>query len=81
MIEVELAGIRARSLEVTVEENRLRLNGRRDDDVAFESLIEVPLNYELANAEPQLQNGVLRIHVPAKKNSPKEGPSNCFSKN
>jgi HSP20 family molecular chaperone IbpA len=81
IIEVELAGIRMGSLEVNVEESRLRLNGRRDDDAPFETVIEVPLNYELTEGQPQFQNGLLRIIVPPKQNSPKGGASDRFSKN
>jgi HSP20 family protein len=79
VIKVELAGMRKEDLELTVEGNRLKINGQRPDGCrapkctflvmeinygAFESIIEVPVGYDLSQAKASYQNGFLRVDVP-----------------
>jgi len=79
VIKVELAGMRREDLELTIEENRLRISGQRPDGCrspkckflvmeinygAFESVIELPAGYDLTQAKAAYQNGFLRIDVP-----------------
>jgi HSP20 family protein len=66
-------------LELTIEGNRLRINGQRPDGGrppnckflvmeihygSFESIIELPPGYDLSKAKAAYQNGFLRIDVP-----------------
>jgi HSP20 family protein len=79
VIKVELAGMRREDLELTIEENRLRISGHRPDGCRapkckflvmeinygfFESVIELPEGYDLTQAKAAYQNGFLRIDVP-----------------
>ena len=79
VIKVELAGMRREDLELTIEGNRLRISGQRPDGCrppkckflvmeinygAFESIIELPVGYDLPQAKAAYQNGFLRIDVP-----------------
>lgn len=79
VIKVELAGMRREDLELTIEGNRLRITGHRPDGCrapkckflvmeinygSFESVIELPDGYDLAQAKAAYQNGFLRIDVP-----------------
>jgi len=79
VIKVELAGMRREDLELTIEGNRLRISGQRPDECrppkckflimeinygSFESIIELPAGYDLAQAKATYQNGFLRIDVP-----------------
>src|SRR5690242_4165633 len=79
VIKVELAGMRSEHLEITVEGNRLRISGNRPDGCRspkahflvmeinygpFESVLEVPLGYDLSLAKAAYLNGFLRIDVP-----------------
>ena len=79
VIKVELAGMRREDLELTIEENRLRISGHRPDGCRapkckflvmeinygfFESVIELPEGYDLSQAKAAYQNGFLRIDVP-----------------
>jgi HSP20 family protein len=80
VIKVELAGMRREDLELVIEGNRVRIAGLRPDGCraakckflvmeinygAFESVIELPPGYDLAQARAAYQNGFLRIDVPA----------------
>ena len=80
VIKVELAGMKSDSLEITVEGNRLRISGNRPDCCRankcnflvmeitygpFESVLELPTGYDLAQAKAIYVNGFLRIDVPA----------------
>lgn len=84
VIKVELAGMRREDLELTIEENRLRISGQRPDGCrapkckflvmeinygAFESVIELPAGYDLSQAKAAYQNGFLRIDVPVAANA------------
>jgi HSP20 family protein len=80
VIKVELAGMRREDLELTIEGNRLRIAGQRPDGCrsgackfllmeisygGFESVIEVPPGFDLAQARAAYQNGFLRVDVPS----------------
>jgi HSP20 family protein len=88
VIKVELAGMSREDLELTIEGNRLRINGHRPDGCrepkckflvmeihygAFESVIELPPGYDLGQAKAAYQNGFLRIDVPVLAKAPKKG--------
>ena len=79
VVKVELAGMRSEHLEITVENNRLRISGTRPDGCRaakcnflvmeieygpFESILEVPPGYDLSQAKAAYLNGFLRIDVP-----------------
>ena len=79
VIKVELSGMRNENLEITVEGNRLRISGNRPDGCRaakcsflvmeiyygpFETVLEVPPGYDLAQAKASYLNGFLRIDVP-----------------
>lgn len=79
VIKVELAGMRSTDLEITVEGNRLRIAGTRPDGCRaakasflvmeinygpFESVLELPVGYDLSQAKASYLNGFLRIDVP-----------------
>jgi HSP20 family protein len=79
VIKVELAGMKKEDLELTVDGNRLKISGYRPDGCrsakcnfqlmeinygAFESVIELPPDYDLCQARAAYQNGFLRIDVP-----------------
>ena len=81
VIEVELAAINKEDLELTIEAKRLIIRGERADGGRrqrcqylvkelrygpFESVIEIPPDYDLAQAKVAYQNGILRIEVPRK---------------
>lgn len=81
VIKVELAGMRKEDLELTTEGDRLTIRGQRPDGCrgskcrflvmeinygAFESIIELPPGFDLAQAKAAYQNGFLRIDVPEK---------------
>ena len=83
MIKVELAGMIREDLELTIEENRLKISGQRPDGCrspkckflvmeinygTFESVIELPPGYDLSQARAAYQNGFLRIDVPMASN-------------
>ncbi len=85
VIKVELAGIRREDLELLAEDNRLKISGHRPDGCrgtkcrflvmeinygAFESVIEVPADYDLGHARAVYQNGFLRIEVPKRSQPP-----------
>jgi len=79
VVKVELAGMRSEHLEITVDGNRLRIQGNRPDGCRaakcsflvmeinygpFESVLEVPPGYDLGQAKAAYLNGFLRIDVP-----------------
>ena len=80
VIKVELAGMRSEDLEITVEDRRLRISGRRNDCCRegrckflvmeinygpFERIIDVPPGFDLTQARAAYLNGFLRIDIPA----------------
>src|SRR5881394_4210244 len=79
VIKVELAGMKKEHLELHVEGNRVKICGHRPDGCRapkckflvmeinygeFESVIELPEGFNLANARAAYQNGFLRIDIP-----------------
>jgi HSP20 family protein len=79
VIKLELAGMRSENLQITVEGNKLRINGQRPDGCraakfnflvmeinygSFENVLELPPGYDLAQAKASYLNGFLRIDVP-----------------
>ena len=79
IIKVELSGITSTGLQISIEGNKLTIKGKRDDPEAvsathtlvneinigpFESVLELPTEYDLAKASSNFLNGVLRIAVP-----------------
>ena len=86
VVKVELAGMRSEDLEITVEGNRLRISGNRPDGCRsskcsflvmeinygpFESVLELPVGYDLGQAKAAYLNGFLRIDVPLAQQSAK----------
>ena len=79
VIKVELAGNSREDLELKVEGPRLTISGGRRDQCrtgkcsfqvmeihygAFESVVELPAGFDLAQARASYQNGFLRVDVP-----------------
>jgi len=79
VIKVELAGMKSENLEITVEGHCLRISGSRPDvcraqkcsflvmEISygpFESVLELPSDYDLSQAKAVYMNGFLRIDVP-----------------
>ncbi len=80
VIKAELAGMKSDSLDITVEGQRLRINGVRPDccraphcsflvmEISygpFETVLDLPAGYDLSRAKAIYVNGFLRIDVPA----------------
>ena len=85
VVKVELAGMKSDSLEITVEGQRLRINGERPDccraqqcnflvmEISygpFETVLDLPTGYDLSMAKAVYLNGFLRIDVPPASRSP-----------
>jgi HSP20 family molecular chaperone IbpA len=85
VIKAELAGMKSDSLEITVEGQRLRINGVRPDccrsahcsflvmEISygpFETALDLPPGYDLSRAHAVYVNGFLRIDIPAAQNPP-----------
>ena len=79
VIKAELAGMKSDSLEITVEGQRLRINGVRPDGCRspqcsflvmeisygpFETVLDLPAGYDLGQAKAIYVNGFLRVDVP-----------------
>ncbi len=79
VIRVELAGMRREDLELTVENQQLKISGHRSDGCRtgkcsfvvmeinygpFETILDLPAGYDLSLARASYQNGFLRIDVP-----------------
>ena len=79
VIKVELAGMTSDSLEIIVDNNRLRISGNRPDCCRaaqcsflvmeitygpFETVLDLPPGYDLGAAKAIYVNGFLRIDVP-----------------
>jgi HSP20 family protein len=84
VVKVELPGMKSENLEITVDENRLRISGTRPDccrppqctflimEISygpFESVIELPPGFDLGQAKAVYVNGFLRITVPPARQS------------
>ncbi|HEY2329571.1 MAG TPA: Hsp20/alpha crystallin family protein [Verrucomicrobiae bacterium] len=85
VIKAELAGMKSDSLEITVEGQRLRINGVRPDccrsphcnflvmEISygpFETALDLPPGYDLNQARAVYVNGFLRVDVPVAHQSP-----------
>ena len=85
VIKAELAGMKSDSLEITVEGQRLRINGVRPDccraphcsflvmEISygpFESVLDLPAGYDLSQAKAIYVNGFLRVDVPPARRTP-----------
>ena len=81
VIEIELAGMKKEDIELTVEGKRLIVRGERSKGGRrqkcqylvtelrygpFESVVEIPPDYVLAQSSADYHNGILRIDVPRK---------------
>ena len=79
VVKVELAGMKSDSLEIVVEGSRLRISGVRPDSSRelnssflvmeitygpFETVLDLPPDYDLSQAKAVYLNGFLRIDVP-----------------
>jgi HSP20 family protein len=79
VIKMELAGMSSENLQITVEDNKLRISGERPDGCRaakfnflameinygpFENILELPSGYNLSKAKASYLNGFLRIDVP-----------------
>jgi HSP20 family molecular chaperone IbpA len=79
VMKADLSGLRSGDIEIAVEENRVRIKGRRrdsDSDHArmllikeipvgpFEGVVEFPRGFALSAAKATYLNGVLCITVP-----------------
>src|SRR5882672_5263798 len=79
-IKVELAALRREDVELSVEDQKIRITGHRPDaDRAadgsryfatgiswgwFDMVLDVPEGFDLTKATAQYQNGLLRVLVP-----------------
>jgi len=79
VVKVELAGMKSDSLDIIVEGSRLRISGVRQDGCRsphssflvmeitygpFETVLDLPPDYDLSQAKAVYLNGFLRIDVP-----------------
>jgi HSP20 family protein len=79
VVKVELAGMKSDSLDIMAEGNRLRISGVRPDFCRpshssfivmeitygpFETILDLPPDYDLSQAKAVYLNGFLRIDVP-----------------
>src|SRR5476651_492140 len=79
VIKAELPGMKSENLEITVEGNRLRISGSRPDCCRapncsflvmeinygpFETVLDLPSNFDLSQAKAVYVNGFLRVDVP-----------------
>ena len=79
VIKVELPGMKSENLEITVEASRLRIAGSRPDCCRapncsflvmeinygpFETVLDLPPNFDLSQAKAVYVNGFLRVDVP-----------------
>jgi HSP20 family protein len=87
VIKVELAGMKSDSLEISVEGQKLRINGERQDGCRaphcsflimeisygpFEAVLDLPPGYDLMAAKAVYVNGFLRIDVPPAKSKKRD---------
>jgi HSP20 family protein len=79
VIKVELAGMKSENLDIVAEGSRLRISGVRQDSCRssqssflvmeitygpFETVLDLPNDYDLNQAKAVYVNGFLRIDVP-----------------
>jgi HSP20 family molecular chaperone IbpA len=65
MITVELPDARSAEIEITCEGRQIRISLKQSSDrAAFESVTDVPHDYDLSQARASYSGGQLRIVVP-----------------
>lgn len=80
VIKVELAGMRREDLELSIDQDRLIISGRRPDGCrtasrckflmmeinygSFECILTIPPGFDLTQAQAAYHNGFLRVDVP-----------------
>jgi HSP20 family protein len=84
VIKVELAGMKSENLQITTENQSLKISGQRPDDSRegkvnflvmeinygpFETILELPAGYDLSHAQASYLNGFLKVEVPLSKAS------------
>lgn len=94
VIRVELAGMRREDLELSVENQQLRIRGHRSDGCRtgkcsfvvmeinygpFETVLDLPAGYDLTKACASYQNGFLRVDVPVQTQPPSKSVSISIS--
>jgi HSP20 family protein len=84
VIKVELAALSKEDIQINIEGQRLTLTGQRTDPDAngskflvlevnhgqFESVLDVPEEFDLSRARAAYQNGMLRIVAPRRTSGP-----------
>ncbi len=90
IIKVDLSGLLAGDLEITVEDKTLTIKGVRRDSEAgnsrqqliteipegpFESVVEVPSGFDMSASNSAYLNGILRIVVPPQGSPSSPSPS------
>ena len=90
VIKLELAGVQKEDLELTVEGNRIRIRGIRRDEQRegpcrflmmeihygpFETVVEVPPEYNPTEARAVYTNGFLTILIPRRRKEPRRPTS------
>ena len=88
VIKVELAGMQRENLELTVDGHSLRISGQRPDGCrsgqckfqvmeidygAFETVIDLPEDCDVARGKAVYQNGFLRVDIPFASTSDGDG--------
>jgi HSP20 family protein len=94
VVKVELAGMKSDSLEIVVDNSRLRISGNRPDCCRapqcsflvmeitygpFETVLDLPPGYDLGQAKAAYVNGFLRIDVPPVRQSPAKNKKDPIS--
>jgi HSP20 family molecular chaperone IbpA len=65
LITARLPGLRSKDVEITVEQNTIRIAGKKADSSApFDGVIDVPVGYNISHARAVYLNGELRILIP-----------------
>lgn len=88
IIRAEVAGVRRDDLSLMTDGNQLRITGCRHDGErargcrflvmeidfgCFESVVDVPAEFDLANASATFENGLLTIEVPRRAKARRAG--------
>src|SRR5262245_6060095 len=78
VMKVELAAMAEEDIKITIDDQRLTLSGQRKDPDGkgaqflvleihhgrFESVVEVPREFDLSRAQTSYQNGMFRVVAP-----------------
>jgi len=83
VIKVELAGMKREDLELCIEGSQIKISGHRPDGCRskrcrflvmeinygmFQSVIDLPVGYDVTQARAEYLNGFLRIDIPRQSN-------------